>query len=222
MRNGKPQTTNFLMPQLPLFSDSPERRDIPLRDGELSYWPRFYALDTATDLFAHLQTDIEWRAEEIVMFGKKVMQPRLTAWYGDDGTAYTYAGLTMEPLPWTALLLRIRDDIELATGHHFNSVLLNLYRHGQDSMGWHSDDEPALGVNPAIASLSLGQARRFHLRHRQDHQLKQHLELTHGSLLLMAGALQHHWQHQLPKSQRPMSPRINLTFRYIHLDGRGG
>lgn len=204
-----------VMPQLPLFSDPPERRDIPLRDGTLSYWPCFYAFDTATDLLAHLQTHIEWQAEEIVMFGKKVMQPRLTAWYGDEGTAYTYSGLTLEPHPWTDALLRIRGDIERATGHRFNSVLLNLYRHGQDSMGWHSDDEPELGVNPTIASLSLGQPRRFHLRHKQDHQLKQQLALQHGSLLVMGGALQHHWQHRLPKSQRPMSARINLTFRYI-------
>jgi alkylated DNA repair dioxygenase AlkB len=203
------------VPQLPLFPSSPKRQDLPISDGELSYWPQFYAAAEATSYQIHLQEDIDWQEEEIVLFGKRVMQPRLTAWYGDPGVSYTYSGLTLQPKPWTPALSEIKQAIEAATGHRYNSVLLNFYRHGRDSMGWHSDDEPALGTNPAIASLSLGEARRFHLRHRDDRQQKVHLDLAHGSLLLMAGALQHHWQHQLPKSQRPLAPRINLTFRRV-------
>ena len=203
------------MPQLPLFPNSPERQDHAISDGELSYWPQFYPLTRATELLAGLQAEVAWQEEEIVMFGRRVKQPRLTAWYGDPGTSYTYSGLTMQPQPWTARLTTTRQDIEAATGHRYNSVLLNLYRHGQDSMGWHSDDEPELGTDPAIASLSLGEPRRFHLRKKSDHGQKIQLDLAHGSLLLMAGSLQHHWQHQLPKSQRTMSARLNLTFRWI-------
>lgn len=204
------------MSQLPLFPDAPSPQDLPVVDGIVKYWPQLYPPAEADAYLAELQQTIAWREEAITLFGQQVMQPRLTAWYGDTGQSYTYSGLTMQAYPWTPRLAQIKADLEAATGHRYNSVLLNLYRHGRDSMGWHSDDEPELGQNPAIASLSLGQTRRFHLRHKRDKNRKLHLDLAHGSLLLMAGALQHHWQHQLPKSQRPLAPRINLTFRWIH------
>jgi alkylated DNA repair dioxygenase AlkB len=137
-----------------------------------------------------------------------------------DGNAepeavYTYSGTTFAPNAFTPSLLQIKTDIESFTESKFNSVLANLYRNGQDSMGWHSDDEPELGSNPIIASLSLGEERVFKLRHRKDKTLKMDVPLPHGSLLVMSGAMQHQWQHALPKSARAMSPRINLTFRQV-------
>ena len=185
---------------------------IPIEDGEL-YWLSQLALpcDNATVL-ARLQGETAWKAEHIKLFGRQVPQPRLTAWHGE--AAYTYSGLRLEPLPFTPLQAEIKAAVEAASGRHFNSVLLNYYRDGADSMGMHSDDEPELGPNPAIASVSFGAVRTFILRHkRTKHTLK--VDLTSGSLLLMAGATQHHWQHGINKSGRSMGPRINLTFRYI-------
>ena len=185
---------------------------IPIEDGEL-YWLSQLELpcDNATVL-ARLQGETAWKAEHIKLFGRQVPQPRLTAWHGE--AAYTYSGLRLEPLPFTPLQAEIKAAVEAASGRRFNSVLLNYYRDGADSMGMHSDDEPELGPNPAIASVSFGAVRTFILRHkRTKHTLK--VDLTSGSLLLMAGATQHHWQHGINKSTRPMGPRINLTFRYI-------
>jgi alkylated DNA repair dioxygenase AlkB len=152
------------------------------------------------------------------MYGKRIAVPRLTAWFGDAETNYTYSGLTMVPEPWTPELLELKSRLEpRARGTTFNSVLLNLYRDGNDSVAWHSDDEPELGRNPVIASLSLGQARSFRLKHDHDDSIPPvQIELTHGSLLVMSGALQHHWKHQLPKRRSVnLGPRINLTFRQI-------
>lgn len=148
------------------------------------------------------------------MFGKLLPMPRLTAWYGDKG--YTYSGLHNKPQPWLPVLLELKERVEQASGNKYNSVLLNLYRTGQDSMGWHSDDEAELGNEPAIASLSFGGERKFSFRHRTRKDLKsQSIDLAHGSLLLMQGATQHHWLHQVPKTARAMTPRINLTFRKV-------
>ena len=185
---------------------------IPIEDGEL-YWLSQLELpcDNATVL-ARLQGETAWKAEHIKLFGRQVPQPRLTAWHGE--AVYTYSGLRLEPLPFTPLQAEIKAAVEAASGRRFNSVLLNYYRDGADSMGMHSDDEPELGPNPAIASVSFGAVRTFILRHkRTKHTLK--VDLTSGSLLLMTGATQHHWQHGINKSGRPMGPRINLTFRYI-------
>ncbi|PIQ22289.1 MAG: alpha-ketoglutarate-dependent dioxygenase AlkB [Cytophagales bacterium CG18_big_fil_WC_8_21_14_2_50_42_9] len=151
------------------------------------------------------------------MFGKQIWLPRLTAWYGDPGKTYQYSGIQNEPLPWIPALLEIKQAVETLAGVPFNSVLLNYYRHGQDSMGWHADDEPKLGTNPVIASVSFGQTRRFNFRHRTIKALpKKSVLLTHGSLLLMQGSTQHFWQHQLPKTKAISAPRLNLTFRIIH------
>lgn len=182
---------------------------LPFRDGEL-YFQKHFPLPP--DAMARLVAETDWREEKIKLWGKEYLQPRLTAWHGDR--EYTYSGLTLAPAPWTPLLQGIRDAVMAASGHAFNSVLLNLYRDGRDSMGMHSDDEAELGVNPVIASLSLGAPRTFILRHKRDKETIK-LDLNDGSLLLMAGATQHHWQHGINKEPRLTEPRLNLTFRFI-------
>ncbi|GAA4422966.1 alpha-ketoglutarate-dependent dioxygenase AlkB [Pontibacter saemangeumensis] len=186
--------------------------DIP--DAELYYDPHFLKQEEADAYFLRLEREISWQQESIRMFGKELPMPRLTAWYGDK--AYTYSGLYNAPKPWVPVLQELKDRVEQASGHIYNSVLLNFYRHGNDSMGWHADDEAALGDEPAIASLSLGGERRFSLKHRARQDLKPvHITLAHGSLLLMQGPTQHHWLHHIPKTKRPVQPRINLTFRRV-------
>ena len=185
-------------------------------DGEAFLYPGFYAAAEAGRYFQELLAEISWRQEQVRMFGKWVEQPRRIAWHGDPGKAYTYSGLRLEPAPWTPALAYMRERLNACAGVHFNSVLLNLYRDGRDSMGWHSDDEAELGPHPVIASLSFGGVRRFRFRHRRDKSLSPiGLDLPPGSLLLMRGATQHHWQHCLPKTARQVAPRINLTFRVI-------
>ncbi len=199
-----------------LFSNAPrETIHIPISDGELLLVKGFYGLEDANGLQQRLLDTLEWEAKAIKIFGKEVMQPRLMAWYGEPDAVYTYSGTTFPAKPFTHILLQIMQDIEAYTNTKFNSVLANLYRNGQDSMGWHSDDEPELGHNPTIASVSFGEERVFKLRHRKDKTLKLDVPLPHGSLLVMSGAMQHHWQHSLPKSAIAMAPRINLTFRQI-------
>lgn len=200
-------------PQLPLFSD-PASQHISLKDGELVYCPQFFTLQEADHYMQQLLTTIHWRQEGMMMYGKHVRYPRLMAWYGDAGSSYAFSGKTYTPETWTPELLEIKDSIIPEAGANFNSVLLNRYRHGKDSMGWHADDEPELGINPVIASVNLGATRRFMLRHvKEDHRFE--LELQHGSLLIMKGTLQHYWQHQVPKTNKVSGERINLTFRVI-------
>ena len=163
-----------------------------------------------------LLVETPWQQEFISVYGKRHAQPRLSAWYGDAEAHYSYSGIELIPLAWTALLQDIKSAIENASGHHFNSVLLNYYRDGQDSMGWHSDDELSLGVNPVIASLSLGATRRFKLRHISNRLQKiRTLELAAGSVLMMEDATQHYWQHSVPKESVMTGARVNLTFRQI-------
>lgn len=189
---------------------------IPIPGGDLLWQEDFLGEKLGPDVFSQLHSQIAWRQEFITLYGKRRAQPRLTAWYGDPGTTYRYSGLTLEPRPWLPLLRDIKAVIEPAVGARFNSALVNLYRTGQDSMGWHSDDEPELGRNPIIASVSLGASRRFLMRHRsRPQEPKIDLTLTHGSLLVMKGATQHHWQHQVPKTIKSVGSRINLTFRQI-------
>ncbi|MGL5892241.1 MAG: alpha-ketoglutarate-dependent dioxygenase AlkB family protein, partial [Bacteroidia bacterium] len=185
------------------------------KDAAVSYQEQWIAAETATELFTQLRASLNWQQQPIRMFGRMIMQPRLTAWYGDQGAAYTYSGLKNEPLPWTAELSALRKKLEQETGFRFNSVLCNCYRSGTDSMGWHSDDEKELGADPVIASVSLGQSRRFLLRNKTNHSQKHTLLLGHGSLLLMHGETQRNWQHSLPRTYTPCNERINLTFRQI-------
>ena len=199
-----------------LFSpaDKPER-SIELPDADILYVPEFLAKVQADALFDELQHNTPWRQDPVRVFGKWYPQPRLTALYGKEGLKYSYSGLTMETISMTRTLSALEKKLAEAYQTEFNIILLNLYRDGRDSNGWHSDDEAELGKNPVIASISLGEERVFHLRHKSRKELKYKINLGHGSLLLMKGSTQHHWQHQIPKSRRMMKPRINLTFRKV-------
>lgn len=198
---------------LPLFDDAPVQ--LQLGDSWVLYDPFFLDHEVSDYYYDYLSRQVPWQQQQVRIFGRWVEQPRLTALYGDAGLAYTYSGLRLEAIPWSTPLLELKISIEQYSEATFNTSLLNYYRNGQDSMGWHSDDEASLGKNPLIASLSLGAERKFMLRHKQDQQQKKNLTLRHGSLLLMGGALQHQWQHQLPKSKKVHEPRINLTFRTL-------
>lgn len=189
---------------------------VPIPGAEVYYRPSLPLGRPAEDVMRHLIEDVPWRAEEIVLWGKAIIQPRLTAWYGDPGCAYSYSGIRLEPLPWSATLCDLRRRIEAAAGERFNSVLLNYYRNEQDSVGFHSDDEPELGSCPVIASLSLGAERVFVMKHKRQRKLPPvRLALASGSLLLMKGDTQHCWRHGVPKETRPCGPRVNLTFRRL-------
>lgn len=195
--------------------DSKYFRQILVENGLLLYFPDFIGKPECDRHILRLQNEIQWKQETFRIFGKTYPTPRLTAWHGDEGKGYSYSGLKLSPNPWTEPLLQIKIRIEAATGYLFNSVLLNWYRNGSDSMGWHADDEKELGTNPVIASLSLGAPRMFRFREIENHKNSFGLTLESGSLLLMAGPLQHYWQHSLPRSAKPMGDRINLTFRTI-------
>jgi alkylated DNA repair dioxygenase AlkB len=195
----------------------PECIDLDLFQGEARLWPAAFAAPEADALFVELREAVDWRQESVLIFGQRRLVPRLVAWHGDPGARYTYSGTDHEPQRWLPALERIRDRAAALTGAQFNAVLLNLYRDGRDGMGWHADDEPELGPEPVIASVSFGAERRFCLRHRRRKDLKVDLPLPHGSLLCVGGATQHHWLHALPKTQRPTGERINLTFRRIEL-----
>jgi alkylated DNA repair dioxygenase AlkB len=180
--------------------------------GRIYYDPNFLSNLEADRYFSNLRSTLPWQQERITMFGRSVLQPRLQAWHGD--VAYTYSGLTMSPHPWTPDLNELKARCEAIANVQFNSLLANLYRHGQDSMGWHQDNEPELGRNPVIASVNLGETRRFLLRNLHC-KTQLEYELSHGALLIMAGELQHHWKHAVPKTAKPKGERINLTFRHI-------
>ena len=187
---------------------------LPLADADLCYWPQ---IDAGIDTDALLQELIEttdWRQETITVYGKAYRQPRLSAWFGD--CSYRYSGITLQPTPWTSTLLDIKSRVEVLAEHEFNSVLLNYYRDGTDSMGMHSDDERELGKEPVIASLSLGETRNFSLRHKSRKDLQSFkLPLESGSLLVMRGPTQTHWRHGIAKSRQACGPRLNLTFRKV-------
>jgi alkylated DNA repair dioxygenase AlkB len=195
-----------------LFSTSSQ--NLLPRDGEVMYFQEFFSKSEADYFFKKLQ-HIEWKQEPIKIFGKLVMQPRLTALYGNADIPYSYSGIKMDPYPWEDFLLEMKVRVEEETRTNFTHVLLNYYRDGKDSMGWHRDNESILGKNPTIASLSFGETRDFHLRHYIDKKNKIKIPLEHGSLLVMSGTSQEFWQHQIPKTSKELGPRINLTFRKI-------
>ena len=200
---------------LDLFGPRDAFELVPLEGADVQLQRNFMNAAEAKSLLQALIDVTPWRVEEIVVWGKRHMQPRLIAWYGDPGMHYTYSGMTMNPLPWTPLLGGIRKSVEDVCGEQFNSVLLNYYRHERDSMGMHSDDEPELGPRPTIASLSIGEERvfSFKLKHSQSKSVS--VALASGSLLLMRGDTQQNWKHGIAKSTRPMGPRVNFTFRKI-------
>lgn len=197
-----------------LSSDQRARNATFFCDDNLLYLPDFYTAQQADIIYSKLAQEMSWRQEKIAMFGKRVLIPRLQAWHGDSECIYRYSGLDLIPEAWTPTLSMVREDLNAVAQAPFNSVLGNWYRDGQDSMGWHSDDEKALGEHPVIASTSFGQERRFSLRHKSSGE-KQSILLKSGSLILMYGELQQNWQHSLPKSAKPMHGRINLTYRII-------
>ena len=210
--------------------------DVP--DGRLYYAPNFFNQSQSDEYFDYFLacdginhrthdwqavedinqlnfTNIHWHQDVIKMYGKEHKLPRVSAWYGDDDRPYTYSGITLFPKPWTGELERIRTALEPVCKRSFNSVLLNWYRSGDDHISWHTDAEPELGENPLIASVNFGESRRFLIRRKDDHSVKLEIPLHHGSVLVMAGALQHHWQHSVPKQKKVKGSRVNLTFRNI-------
>jgi len=189
---------------------------IPMPDADVFYLGCLPLAQPAKQVLQRLIAEILWQSEEVMMWGRRVPQPRLTAWYGDTGASYAYSGLRLDPLPWTPLLIDIKTRVEDAAGSTFNSVLLNYYRDNRDSIGFHSDDEAELGERPVIASLSLGEERIFILKHKRSETAQPvHLRLASGSLLLMKGDTQRCWRHGILKESRPCGPRVNLTFRTI-------
>ena len=208
---------NFIgMSQLSIFDGQEDsftdNNLVSLQNGEYLYFPDFFSTEESEYFFNLLKENILWKQESMKMYGKQILFPRLTAWYGDK--PYSYSGITFTPNPWTKELIEIKNKIEPLAKTTFNSVLLNRYRNGNDSISWHSDDEKELGENPIIASVNFGAMRKFQLKHIQTKE-KLEIELKHGSLLIMQGELQHFWVHQVPKTKKKVNERINLTFRTI-------
>lgn len=203
---------------------------IPAKNAQLWLFPNFIKLDQSQQLFHYLHQSIPWQQDQIMMYGKRVDIPRLQAWFGDEQAKYNYSGLTLKPTAWLPVLDKIRHQLNqqcvaifaqettqpntINTNVAFNSLLANCYRDNQDAVAWHSDDEPELGVNPVIASISLGASREFKMKHKETGK-KLNIPLTSGSLLIMAGETQHCWQHAVLRSKLSLGPRINLTFRQI-------
>ena len=183
--------------------------------GHVDYYPSFISLDEASHLWKHLKEQVAWQSHSIKLFGKTYLQPRLIAWMSDEGIDYTYSKTRLISSPWDKHVYRIKAHIEKATNQVFNAVLINYYRDGQDSMGWHADNEKEIHPDSIIASISLGGERFFHLRDLRDKTNKKKIRLQHGSLLTMDRKLQDHWEHQVPKTKKPIQGRINLTFRHI-------
>lgn len=195
--------------------------DLPLPDAQLRYDAHWLPPAHADALLVALRDEIPWETHRLRLFGRWHDSPRRSCWIGDPDAAYTYSGTRFAPRPWSPILLALRARVQQAAGTRFNSVLANLYRDGRDGMGWHSDDEPELGPQPVIASLSLGAERRFLLKRREPGARASGLPLAHGSLLIMAGDTQRHYRHALPRSARVIGARINLTFRWVGTQSRG-
>jgi alkylated DNA repair dioxygenase AlkB len=194
-------------------------KEIVVEDGSALYQANVFSREESDEFLAQLLSDVPWRQDFIKIFGRLILQPRLTAWMGDPGARYRYSGISLEPEPWCRVVQMVRNRVESITGHQFNSVLLNHYRNGLDSMGWHRDNEKELGAAPVIASVSFGAQRRFLLRRYATKSDKKIVQLEHGSLFIMSGALQQHWEHSLPKTAKSsassIGPRVNLTFRQV-------
>jgi alkylated DNA repair dioxygenase AlkB len=202
-----------MMEQLSFFGEAGQTPGLPTE--LLEYRPGLFAEQQSREILAELIAGTPWKQKTVIMYDKEVLTPRLSAWYGDP-EAYNYTTLKRSaPLPWTKLLQMIRDKVERVAGVTFNSVLLNYYRDGNDSVAWHSDNETALGTHPVIGSVSFGQVRSFDIRNKGDHRLKYSIRLESGSLMIMKGDLQVNWDHRIAKSGRPMRERINLTFRTV-------
>ena len=196
-----------------LFPSEAQVLDLP--KAEVIYYPNFLETKEAVSIFENLHKETPWQQDNITVFGKVYAQPRLTSLYANNSLPYSYSNITMHPHSFTPLIDSLRKRIEKHTKATYTTCLLNLYRNGKDSNGWHSDDEKELGMNPTIASLSIGANRLFKFRSKEDKSKIKSLIIESGSLLLMKGETQHNWQHQLPKTSKIVPPRINLTFRKI-------
>lgn len=194
---------------------SAEKQFFHLPNAELIYFPNFFSLQESDTYFNQIKSKTNWQQDDITVFGKTYQQPRLTALFGDTEQPYRYSNITMYPQPFTSTLKSIKDKVEHCSECKFNTLLINLYRDGNDSNGWHADNEKELGKNPIIASVSFGEARAFHFKHRTIKEQRHQLILEHGSLLLMKGEMQHFWLHQVAKTKKKIKPRINLTFRNL-------
>lgn len=184
------------------------------KDGTVNYYGKILNRQQADYYLGELMDKVEWRNDEAIIFGKKIITKRKVAWYGDKPYQYTYSGITKHALYWTKELLDLKRTVEKETGTTFNSCLMNLYHHGGEGMAWHSDGEADLKKNGAIGSLSFGAERKFAFKHKKTKE-KVELVLEHGSLLVMRGTTQSHWLHRLPPTKLVSNPRINLTFRTI-------
>ena len=196
-----------------LFNEEPIHLNLP--DAEFIYYPNFFSKEKADIFFETLLEETPWQHDEITIFGKKILQPRLTSLYGNEGKSYGYSNIVMHPHAFNNTLTFIKDEIENIINEHFTTVLLNLYRNEKDSNGWHADNEKELGGDPVIASLSLGEERVFQIKHNTNKEVKRSIILQHGSLLVMKNGAQIHYKHQIPKASKSKKPRINLTFRNI-------
>lgn len=196
--------------------ESIDKEVLSMQDADVTFYRNFFNQQDSDDIFQTLLNQIKWRQDKMKIYGKEVNLPRKTAWYGDRNMSYKFSGIHLDPEPWIPTLLQVKKKVEEIAKVNFNSVLLNLYRDGNDGISWHTDAEPELGQNPVIASVSFGGTRRFMFRHKHNQDLKAEIELVHGSFLLMAGVTQHFWQHQIPKTSKQVQPRINLTFRVIN------
>lgn len=206
------------MSQYPLLEADRDVSLINLPGGQLRYFPHLFPESEADRLMASLQAEIPWEQSDIWIAGQRRKIPRLNAWYGDAGADYSYSGRLFRALSWLPDLKTIKQQVESACGTVFNSALVNLYRDGSDSVDWHSDDEPELGSNPIIASVSLGAVRRFQIKHKSRREVGlRDLDLGHGSLLVMEGEFQHLWRHRLPKMPGVNKARLNITFRRVHV-----
>ncbi|WP_315897468.1 alpha-ketoglutarate-dependent dioxygenase AlkB family protein [Dokdonia sp. Hel_I_53] len=197
-----------------LFDSFPQKLNLP--EADVVYYPAIFNKKEAAHYFETLYKNTHWRQDQIKVYGKVYPQPRLTALYANNSKPYSYSNITMHPERFTFALSEIKKKVEAITNVCFTTCLLNLYRDGQDSNGWHADNEKELGTEPVIASVSLGAERTFKLRKISDHRIKTKLTLEAGSMLIMKGTTQHKWQHQIPKTSKNVAPRINLTFRIIN------
>lgn len=190
---------------------------IKIDDLDVRFERKLYSTEESNYILYQLIHETKWSQDEVIVFNKKHKIPRLNAWHGNSGKSYTWSGNLMRPLPWTKLLLEIKSKVEFFSKANYNSVLLNYYRNGNDGMGYHADDEQELGANPTIASLSFGQERPFHLKHKYNKEIPtQKLLLQSGSLLVMSGTTQQYFKHAIPKTKKAIGPRVNLTFRKIY------
>ncbi len=201
------------MEQLSFFTEAGQSKGLP--PELLDYRPGVFSADESACLMKKLISEMPWQQKLVKMYDKKILTPRLTVWVGDPGTDYSFSGEKHNPLPWTEDLLMIKNRIEPLAGITFNSVLLNYYRDGNDSVAWHSDNESVLGENPVVVSVTFGQVRSFDIRNKKDHAQKYAVKLEDGSYLLMKGDLQKYWEHRIAKSTKPMNERLNLTFRIV-------